>query len=217
MWTSFEQSLGRRRSGYVDLAVVHDVDRAMHGAAFNERYAQIADGCWPALSELRDAGVIRAIGVSTRETDVALRVLRDLDAEALVMAGSYTLLASAPAGELFPKCPRHDVAVLFASPFNTGILATGDPDTLFDYVPAPATIRERLAGLPRVGERHGVPLAAAALQFPLRHLAVASVIAGNRTAEELDSNVADLAVPVPEAYWHELVAEGLIPREDVAA
>lgn len=214
---SVATSLERLHTDHLDLVVVHDLDTGMHGEAFEQHYRRVVEGCWPALTALRDAGVIRALGVSTRETDVALRVLDDLGPDMLMMAGSYTLLAHEPAEELLPECVRREVAVLVASPFNTGILATGDPESPFDYAPAPPAIRTRLRGLLDIGQRHGVALAAAALQFPLRNPAVASVVAGHRVAAELDANIAGIESPIPEDYWSELADAGLIPSNRVEA
>lgn len=210
--TSVQDSLERLGTDHLELVVVHDLDRGMHDAQFDDQYARVVAECWPALVELREAGVVRAIGVSTRQSDVARRILDDLAPDALMMAGAYTLLAHAPSADLLPECQARDVAVIIASPFNSGILATGDPDSTFDYAPASAAVRARLAALLEVGERHGVQLAHAALQFPLRHPAVASVLAGHRTAAEIDRNVAGMQAPIPEGYWDELAHVGLLPE-----
>jgi D-threo-aldose 1-dehydrogenase len=102
--------------------------------------------------------------------------------------------------------------VLLAAPFNSGILATGaGPDARYFYQPAPPEILARTRRLETVCRRHDVTLAAAALQFPLAHAAVASVVAGARSRAEVEANVELVRRPIPSAFWHELKAEGLLP------
>jgi D-threo-aldose 1-dehydrogenase len=64
-----------------------------------------------------------------------------------------------------------------------------------------------------VCDRHGVPLAAAALQFPLGHPAVASVLVGVRSAAELEENVSHFTRRIPADLWLELRGEGHIPED----
>ncbi len=49
-----------------------------------------------------------------------------------------------------------------------------------------------------------VGLPAAALQFALRHRAVTSVVVGARSREEVEADIADARVAIPEALWDEL-------------
>jgi D-threo-aldose 1-dehydrogenase len=111
-----------------------------------------------------------------------------------------------------PHCARTGVAVLLASPFNSGILATGTgPEARYFYQPAPPEILARTGRLEAVCRRHNVPLSAAALQFPLAHPAVASVVAGARSRAEVEANVRLLGFPIPRDFWQELAAESLLP------
>jgi D-threo-aldose 1-dehydrogenase len=101
--------------------------------------------------------------------------------------------------------------VIVGGPFNSGILALGPvPGATYNYEPAPPAIVERVRALERVVAAHGVPLAAAALQFPFHHPAVAAVIPGARAPEEVEQNLALLRVPVPEALWRDLKTAGLV-------
>ena len=98
-----------------------------------------------------------------------------------------------------------------AAPFNSGILATGARDgATFFYVEADSEIKERTRRIEAVCERHGVALPAAAIQFPLHHPAVASVVTGMRSAAEAAANLAHCRAPVPRQFWEELKALGLI-------
>jgi D-threo-aldose 1-dehydrogenase len=129
-----------------------------------------------------------------------------------MLAGQYTLLCQDALPELLPHCARTGVAVLLAAPFNSGILATGaGPGARYFYQPAPPEVLALTRRLEAVCERHDVPLAAAALQFPLAHAAVASVVAGARSRAEVEANAALVGRPIPRAFWHELRAEGLLP------
>jgi D-threo-aldose 1-dehydrogenase len=211
---SLEGSLARLGRDRLDLVVVHDLDRLMHGEGFEQAYATAVDECFPVLAEYRRDGRVGAIGVSTRQSDVALRALGDMELDCVMMAGSYTLLDHGPAHELLPRCRRDQVSVIIASPFNTGILATGSPESMYDYAPPPPPVVDRVAALVAVGDRYGVPLAAAALQFPLRHSAVVSVVGGHRIAEEVDRNVAGMDLSIPAEYWAELQDLGLVPVAD---
>jgi D-threo-aldose 1-dehydrogenase len=170
------------------------------------------EGAYPALAELRAAGVVRAIGVGVKDWDVCLRYLRAGDFDCVMLAGQYTLLCQDALPELLPHCARTGVAVLLAAPFNSGILATGAaPGARYFYEPASPEILARTRRLEAVCGRHEVPLAAAALQFPLAHAAVASVVAGARSRAEVEANVQLVRRPIPSALWQELKEEGLLP------
>lgn len=208
---SVERSLSRLRVASLDLVVIHDVDREMH-LDIDRAYGNALEGAYPALEELRRDGIVRAIGISTRQPDLALRALADGSFDAIMMAGSYTLLNHAPLDELFGRCLDVGCFVIVASPFNSGILATGSPTSPYEYAPPGPEIVRRVEAMSRAAGRHGIPLAAAALQFPLAHPAVASVVAGHRSVGELDRNIASLATPIPGGFWGELVADGILPE-----
>jgi D-threo-aldose 1-dehydrogenase len=209
---SLEDSLQRLGLARVDIALIHDVVPRWHGAEFERRFRESMDGAYPALAELRAAGVVRAIGVGVKDWDVCLRYLRAGDFDCVMLAGQYTLLCQDGLPELLPHCARTGVGVLLAAPFNSGILATGaGPDARYFYQPAPPEILARTRRLETVCRRHGVPLAAAALQFPLAHAAVASVVTGARSRAEVDVNVQLIHQPIPPAFLQEFKAEGLLP------
>lgn len=213
---SLEASLKRLGRDVLDLVVVHDLDSDMHGTDFERVYQQVVQECWPVLEDLRRDGVIRALGVSSRQSDVCLRALDDMAPDCFMMAGSYTLLNHEPARDLFPRCVDSGVSVVIASPYNSGILATGSPSSTYDYGAPPAGVVDRVARLVETSERHGIPLAAAALQFPLHHDAVAGVVVGHRTAAEVDRNVSGMQMPIPDGFWADLRDLGLIPAEGAA-
>lgn len=130
---SIEASLERLGLDRIDFVVIHDLDRKMHGIEFDAVYAQAMDECFPVLDGLRTEGVIGSIGISAADTRVCLQAARDAPLDALMMAGSYTLLNHEPLTELLPYCLEKGVSVVIASPFNSGILATGSTDSMYDY------------------------------------------------------------------------------------
>ena len=207
---SVAASMARLRVDHLDAVIIHDVDAEMH-PHFESSYRSAVGRCYPVLAQLKRSGVIGAIGLSTRQPAVARRALSDVDLDLLMMAGTYTLLHHAPLAGLFPESQRRGVPVVIAAPFNRGILATGDPGS--DHGQADPDVARRLDGLVTASRRHGVSLAAAALQFPLAHPAVASVVVGHRSAAELDRNAGALREPIPADFWQELKALGLIPAD----
>jgi D-threo-aldose 1-dehydrogenase len=213
MTTSLLRSLGRLGLAQIDIALLHDIDPDNHGVAFDQQFdAAISDG-YPALAALRDAGTIGALGVGLKNWNVALRLARAMRLDCIMLAGGYTLLQHGGLEELLPWCAEHDVSVMIAAPFNTGILATGAIEgARYYYKPAPVTVLEKTRALESVCASHSVPLAAAALQFPLHHPAVASVVVGHQSAGEVEENLALLRYPIPAALWHELKDRDLIPR-----
>ena len=209
---SVAASMARLRVDHLNAVIIHDVDTEMH-PHFESSYRSAVGRCYPALAQLKRSGVIGAIGLSTRQPAVARRALSDVDLDLLMMAGAYTLLNHFPLAGLFPESRLRGVPVVIASPFNSGILATGDPGSPFDYGQADPDVERRLDGLVAASRRHGVSLASAALQFPLAHPAVASVVVGNRSAAELNRNAGALREPIPADFWQELKALGLIPAD----
>ncbi|MFO1303444.1 MAG: aldo/keto reductase [Burkholderiales bacterium] len=208
---SIARSRERLRVAAIDIALIHDVDPDFHDD-FEARFREAVDEAWPALDRLRSEGSLRAIGVGLKNVDAALRLLQARPFDCVMLAGAYTLLEHRALDDLLPWCVEHSVAVLLAAPLNTGILATGAiPGARYFYRDAPPKVMERTARMEAVCARHEVPLPAAALQFPLRHPAVASVVVGHERPEEVTRNVALMRHPIPDAMWDELKSEGLIP------
>lgn len=211
---SLTGSLDRLALGRIDLASIHDLDRDKHGAQFDARYEQALTGAYPVLDALRSAGTLGAVGVGLSSPDVALQLARSCRLDYIMLAGAYTLLQHGALDELLPWCLENQVSILLAAPFNTGILATGAIDgARYYYKPAPPTIVERTHRLEAICRRHGVPLAAAALQFPLFHPAVISVVVGHEKPEEVVRNLALLRHVIPVELWAAMKQEGLIPEE----
>lgn len=201
---SLEASLDRLGLDRVDIALLHDPDDHAE-QAFQEAY--------PALERLRDEGVVGAIGVGMNHAPLLARFLRDTDIDLVLLAGRYTLLEQEGSAEVLREAVARGRSVVVGGVFNSGLLTDPRPGATYDYLPAPQPVLERALHLKSVTERHGVPLRAAALRFPLGHPAVASVLTGARSADEVRDTVAMLRQPVPAALWDELRAEGLLPHD----
>ena len=189
---SFEASLERLGVERIDVVHVHDPDEHME-AALEQAY--------PALEELRAQGLVRAIGAGMNQAPALARLVREADLDCVLLAGRYTLLDRSAAAGLLPACAERGVAVIAGGVFNSGILAGG---ATYDYAPAPAAVVARVRRMRAACERHGASLTAAALQFPLRHPAVACVLVGARSPAELREAARLLADLVPAALWDEL-------------
>ena len=211
---SLEHSLQRLGTNAVDIVLIHDVNRRWQGDLVEQRYVEAMSGAYRALHDLRAQGVIKAIGVGVNDWSILLRFAADGDFDCFMLAGRYTLLDHSALDTFMPDCARRGISVLMAAPFNSGILATGAaPGATYFYTPAEPQIAQRTARIEAVCARHGVAIAAAALQFPLAHPVVASVVTGMRRASEADANLAHCRAPIPAAFWEELKHEGLIAAE----
>ena len=168
-----------------------------------------------ALEELRAAGTIGGIGAGINETGMIPRFLERFDLDFFLVAMPYNLLTHDAAHEELPACAARGVGVVIGAPFASGILATGpgDAGAMFNYAPAGAGVLDKARRMDAVCGRHGVPLKAAALQFPLGHASVAAVIPGAVSPEQVRENIELLRRPIPGELWAELKAEGLIPPE----
>jgi D-threo-aldose 1-dehydrogenase len=212
---SIDDSLQRLGLARVDYVYIHDVGRDVHGDAQPQRFREAMAGAVPALARLRTDGTIRGYGLGVNDAQVCVDALRHADPDVFLLAGRYTLLDQSALPELMPRCAARGVRIVIGSPFNSGILASGtrpaDGRTLyFNYAPAPPDAVALAAAIEDLCDAHHVPLKAAALQFPRAHPAVACVLPGARTVDELHENLALSALPIPVAFWRDLRTGGLV-------
>jgi D-threo-aldose 1-dehydrogenase len=200
---SLADSLERLRVERVDLALLHDPD---------DHYRAAVEQAYPALHELRAAGAVGAIGAGMNQSRMLAELVRHTDLDAVLLAGRYSLLDQSALDDLLPLCAARGVAVLAGGVFNSGLLATDAPapGATYDYLPGPPVMIERARRIAEVCARHGVSLPQAALAFPAGHPAVASVLVGMRSAEEVERNLRLAAAPVPADLWAELVEQDLL-------
>ena len=210
-----EGSLARLGRTSIDMLLIHDVTRHFYGDDGIEAAITAAmDGTLRALHELRDQGVVRAIGIGLKDIDVALRFVEEGDIDVALVPGRMTLIdQSALTSGLLDTCAKHGVSCIAAAPFDSGILATGAvAGAKSAYKPAPPETLARVERMDRICRTHGITLQAAALQYALRHEAVVSVLAGMKTPAEVDSNVVAMGAPIPVALWSALELECPVSR-----
>jgi len=210
---SLEHSYLRLGLARIDIALIHDVDfwTTKDRAVLEARFKTVMDSGFKALDELRKAGVVGAIGVGINEVDTSLRFIQAGDFDCMLLAGRYTLLEQGGLAAFLPECVKRNVSVILGGPYNSGILTGGvKAGATHDYVAAPAPLIEKAQKIEAVCRRHGVELGAAAMQFPLFHPAVCSVIPGAPSAAEAKHNVARLSAKIPVELWSELKREKLL-------
>lgn len=211
---SIEDSLQRTGLEYIDVALIHEVDVYTHGRQQPEVFDHAMNGAGRALLELRDQGVVKSIGIGVNESDVAHEAIRRVDFDCLLLAGRYTLIEQDALDGFLPRCEAQGVSVIVGGGYNSGILATGAvPGARYNYAPAPAPILQRVQSIEDVCRAFDVPLRSAALQFIAAHPAVASLIPGVRSVQQLTENIVTFEHDIPHDFWHELKRRALI-RED---
>lgn len=211
---SLEASLRRLGTDRVDMVLIHDPD---------DHAAQALDEAYPALAELRAEGVIDAVGVGMNQAPLLQWFVERADLDCVLIAGRYSLLDASAGDSLLPACQERGVAVLAGGVFNSGVLADPMPgageagEATYDYLPAPAEVVERAGRIRAICARYGLPLAAVALRFTLRHPAVTTAVVGARSAEEIRADAGYLAADVPDELFAELAAAGFVTAEAAAA
>ena len=208
---SYEDSLQRMGLDRIDILLLHDIGVMQHGEEANRaHFANAMKGGYKALDELRSNGDIKAIGLGVNEREVCLEAMNHGHWDAFLLAGRYTLLEQNPLDDLFPACADAGTSIILGGPFNSGILAGGDT---WNYARAPAQVMEKVLKIKAVCESHGVPLPAAALQFPLGSSQVSTVIPGPRTRVEMQQILEWFSMQIPASLWSDLQSAGLV-RED---
>lgn len=198
--TSHRESLARLGFDAVDILLAHDPEEGPVEQAF-------AEGI-PELARMRDEGLVRAVGVGSKNADVLTRAVRTGLIDVVMLSGRYTLLEQEASRELLEACVEHGVRVIAVSVFNSGLLSQQEvpSDANYEYDTAPAAIIEQARAYAALAARHGVTLPDLAVQYPLRHPAVANVTLGMRTASQVRSNVERMSTQVPAEVWDEVAA-----------
>ena len=205
---SHEDSLQRLGMTRIDMLFVHDIGRLTHGDLHQHYWDQLtAGGGFRALQELRSSGQVGAIGLGVNEWEVVHAAMQECDLDCSLLAGRYTLLEQTSLSPLLDACARQGHAIVIGGPFNSGILAGS---RMFNYAEAPPDILAKADAIGAVCQEFDVPLAAAALQFPLAHPAVVSCIPGARDVAQLRQNAAWFEQTIPPALWQALKQRGLL-------
>ncbi len=205
---SFEDSLQRLGLERIDMLLVHDIGELVHGVEGNAKHwGDVVNGGYRALEELRSSGRVGAIGMGVNEVAICRTALDMGDWDVFLLAGRYTLLEQDPLNDLLPECAAAGTSIIVGGPFNSGILVGRD---MWDYSSAPADVVAKAKALGDVCADHGVDLPAAALQFPLAHPVISSVIPGTRKASEFAQILDWAAVDIPSGLWSDMQSAGLI-------
>ena len=222
---SYEDSLQRLGLDRIDILYMHDIGAMTHGDN-NARLFPIAmEGGYRAMDELRQNGQVRAIGLGVNEHEVCEQAMEYGDWDCFLLAGRYTLLEQEALDTFLPKCVERNCSVVVGGPYNSGILATGvlgKGPRNYNYTAAPDAIVDRVAKLEAVCEEFGIPLPAAALQFPLAHPAVVSVIPGIGKVRRIDQTLKLFNTSIPDEFWtaikdRELIRQDAPPPSDCYA
>jgi D-threo-aldose 1-dehydrogenase len=198
---SVEESVARLGIERIDILHIHDPD---------DHFAEALSGAYAALDRLRAEGTITAVGAGMNQAEMLARFAREANFDCFLLAGRYTLLDQVGLNELLPLCDERGIAIIAGGVFNSGIMADPRPGSHYNYQAAPDELVRRAGRIKAVCERHGVSQKAAAIQFPLGHPAVQTVLTGCRSVDELNENVESFQAPIPPAVWDELKADGLL-------
>jgi D-threo-aldose 1-dehydrogenase len=204
---SFEESRARLGRDRIDLLLAHDLGRVTHGEAHEAHYRTFLEGGYRAMRELRDGGAVKAIGLGVNEWEICRQAMRDAEFDLFLLAGRYTLLEQGALDGFLPECAARGIGIIVGGPYNSGILAGG---THFNYEPAPQAVIAKVRRLERHCALHGVSLAAAALQFPLAHPQIVSVIPGMAGRHQVEETTRLLNAAIPAGFWSALREDGLL-------
>ena len=201
---SVEESLERVGVGRFDVLHMHDPD---------DHLEQAATTGYRALADLRADGMVTAIGAGANRSAPLAELVRACDLDVVLLAGRYTLLDQTAMADLLPLCESRGVSVVIGGVFNSGILVDPVPGARFNYLPAEHALLAKAMAIREVCEKHDVPLAAAAIQFPLAHPRVCTVLMGPRTIGELETDLSLFEVEIPPQLWADLRQQGLLAAD----
>lgn len=208
---SFEASQHRLGLDRIDILLAHDIGEFQHGVEENARhFADLEKGGYRALDELRSSGQVQAIGLGVNENEVCEAALGIGDWDVFLLAGRYTVLEQTALDSLFPACEKVGTTIICGGPFNSGVLVGRE---MWNYAKAPDDVIERVQKLKAIANDNAVPLPAAALQFPLAHPVVSSVIPGSRSQEEFRQILDWAKFDITEQFWSDLRSAGLLHED----
>jgi D-threo-aldose 1-dehydrogenase len=200
---SFEESLERLGLPHIDIVLMHDAEDYIPDAINN---------AFPVLADLRSQGLIKAIGLGMNYVEPAFEIMKNTDLDIALIAGRYTLLDQVAQEELFPYALAHNIDISMGGVLNSGVLANPAPGATYNYLPASDEIIARAKKICDFLEEREIPLIAAAVQFPMRHPAVTSIVTGPRNVSELQTYIDGFDFPIPESVWVDLENSGLVER-----
>jgi len=200
---SLDESLKRLGVDHIDIALMHEAENHI---------PQAINTAYPVLADLKRQGIIKAVGIGINFCDAAVEIMKSVDLDIVLLAGRYTLLDQSAQYKLLPDALERKIDITIGGVFNSGVLADPKPGATFEYLPASNEIIKKAQDIGAFLKKLGIPLTAAALQFPLRHPAVTSVLTGSRNSRELLANMTDFDLELPEDIWNQLEDAGLIEK-----
>ena len=204
---AYEDNLQRLGLDRIDILLAHAIGRFQHGEENERHFRHLEQGGYRAMDELRRSGQVKAIGLGVNENEVCMDALEIGNWDVFLLAGRYTLLEQTSLEALFPACKDAGTSIICGGPFNSGILVGRE---MWNYVAPPAEVIKKARALGAVADEFAIPLAAAALQFPLFNDIITSVIPGPRNKSELDQILAWFETPIPKEFWATLKSKNLI-------
>ncbi len=198
---SINESLERLGLDHIDIVLLHDCEDFLE---------QTISEAYPVLDSYRSQGIIKAVGMGLNLCAPSVKVMKETDLDCALIAGRYTLLDQEAQEELFPLALKKNVSMIIGGVYNSGVLANPVKGASYNYAPVSEDLLDRALAIKAFLAERGISLTAAAIQFPLRHPAVATVLTGSRSAAELRANVADFDADIPDSVWSELESSGLI-------
>ncbi len=208
---SFEQSLHRLAASKVDICLIHDVDKYTYGNQVDHYFNIAMKGAYKAITKLKEEKVIKAIGVGVNNSDICKRFAEEGEFDCILLAGRYTLLDQSALYDCLPIAKEKNIGIILAGVFNSGILAKGIGDNItYFYDKIPESIKIKYNEILSICNRYKVPVSAAALQFCYANKQVASMIIGMDRKEQINNNISDLKVKIPNDLWNELKKENII-------
>ena len=210
---SFIDSTMRLGLNRIDLLVIHDLDASYQGKSVSKKLKELESGMeW--LKKVKKSEIIRGFGAGINDMEMMPLFLEHFELDFFMVAMPYTLLNQEPLKEIFPECEKRGIGIIIGSPYASGILATGSSEeSKYGYTKVSGEIRNKVQSIEKICEAHQIPIKAAALQFPLAHPLVSSVIPGALSSAQLLDNIEMLKRPIPPDFWMELKQTGLLHPE----
>jgi D-threo-aldose 1-dehydrogenase len=211
---SIEDSLQRLGVDALDIVFVHDLspDNPWLPGPWEEQFEIARKGAFPALSALRDQGVIKGWGLGVNSPEPILKLMDVADANACLLARQYSLIDHERAlHEVFPKARERGMGFVVGSSLNAGFISGS---ARFNYgkenYRIPAEAIEKRERLRAVAARHGVDLRTAALQFSISPDVAVAVVVGCASPQQVLEDYTSLQTRTSHAFWSDLRAEKLI-------
>ena len=201
---SYEESLTRLGVDRIDILHIHDAD---------DHFEDALNGAVKALQTLREEGAISAISAGMNQWEMLSAFADHADFDCFLLAGRYSLLDQSALLEFLPMCSERNIAIMLGGVFNSGLLAQAKIGATFNYVEAPSELVDRAQNIEKICTAYGIPLRAAALQFPLGHSAITTILSGVRHKSEWEDNYTLFSIQIPPDLWEELKYEGLLADE----